>query len=264
MTMIPGTTTTAKFYTFTGPYPPLFDGTGNGGGLVVGSLNAGNPALYVGGGGINQGFNHALTSAGQNTAEYATRQNALLAATAVGATGVAHYADADPIGFSSVINDPVAHDKLTGLTFVDVFGDGLQPHGDPDNAAMIYTTPPDGRTYATREGFLADIEATAAKMVESIAAYNSVADDHGVPALQAVRMCLYSSSIFNASFDAEGASMPHGTEKVALDVIALHIYAGLVAGLSAVTSGLIEIQFPYTTNVADPLFNAVRVKLSGG
>lgn len=273
MTLIPGTTTTANFIGFEGPHAPLFyDAVETG--PTMGSVNAGNQQLWVGGGGINRGFEAKLASSGQTTSEYVNRHNQLFAATDPGDTGTSSYEDRDPIGFSSFINDPVAHDDRTGLSFVDVFGDAL-PRGNVANAAMIYATPPDGRTYPTRDHFLADIEATACKLVRSVAAYNASAGDHDVPRLQAVRMCLYSSGIFNAHFDDDGSHIERdsatmrflgkdGTEKpkVSLDVIALRIYDGLVTGLNETPSGLTEIQFPFSPNPADPLFNAVRMKLA--
>jgi len=272
---IPDTSTAATFIAVTGKYPPLFYSSGETG-PTLGSVNAGNQQLYVGGGGINRGFAGALTAAGQTTAEYSSRHNALLASTAVDATGAATYDEANPISFSIFNNSPVAHDDRTGLTFVDVFGPSLQPDGNAANMAMIYTTSPDGRTYPTRDGFLADVTATARKLVESVAAYNGAADGNEVPSLEALRMCLYSSGIFNAHYDDDGTLLPtpdtsgdyigkDGTAKstVSFDVIALRIYDGLVAGLSESASGLTQIQFPYSTTPTDPLFNAVRRKLEG-
>lgn len=274
MTVIPGTSTAANFIALTSEYPPLFYSAGKPG-PKMGSVNAGNQALYVGGGGVNRGFNNALTKAGQDTSAYQTRQNALLHKTAADTTGTETYADTDPISFSSVMNSPVAHDKLTGLTFVDIFGAGRLPHNNPANIAMVYTTPPDGRTYPMRDGFLTDVEATATKLIRSVATHNASADSHGVSTLPAVRMCLYSSGIFNAHFDDDGTRIPYpdahdhyiGKDglpkpKVALDEIAMRIYHGLVAGLTEAPSGIDEIQFPYSTDKHDPLFNAVRVTLN--
>lgn len=232
-------------------YAPLYyDATGGSGPMA--SLNAGNSqTLDVGGGGINHGFSLALQA--QNWERYKTRHEDLLAQYQANGTLSATYDDGDPTRFCFVYADkPVTHiaGSHDGLCFVDVFADRLCPHGNPNNAAMLYAAPPDGPNYADTSAFLAAIRTTAGNIATAMGRYNAAAASHGIAKIGVLRLCLYSSGIYN----------PNGAD---LNEIARNIYDGLHDVLKADTCGLTELEFPYSTDPADPLFAAVRSKFVG-
>src|ERR1035438_5537373 len=100
MSTVPNTKITA---TFIDKQPlhdtPLFYGN-SGGSAPMASLNAGNSQqLYLGGAGINLGFENALKGL-QNCALYQTRHQALLAAYQKTGTATETYQAEDPTKFS--------------------------------------------------------------------------------------------------------------------------------------------------------------------
>jgi hypothetical protein len=71
--------------------------------------------------------------------------------------------------------------------------------------------------------------------------YNKIAGSHGVPAIPALRLCLFSSGIYN-SFS------------ISSNRIAEQICAGLGDVLAKDDCGLTKVQLP----VADPLFYIIQ------
>ncbi len=253
MPVVPGTQVQISFYTFPGDFPPLYYGASEGT-LNLASVNAGNSqGLYVGGGGVNQGFGDLLVLTQKNVADYTTRHTQLRA-NAAGAATSETYAVTDPCAFSYVNPAQVNHLSgwYEGVCFVDVFDPQLCPHGNAKNFAMLYIAPPYGDNYATDAAFLAAIEATATNIIATIAGYNALAAAHHLPQVEALRNTLFSSSIYNR----KTATAPDG---VAHHLIAGAILAGFAAGLHAHPQcGLTELQFPVGTGTQDELFASLQ------
>ncbi len=85
---------------------------------------------------------------------------------------------------------------------------------------------------------------------KAVAGYNALAPKESLPAIEAVRLCLYSSVIYNPN-------------DVSLDKIALAIFDGVSKELGAGGSGLKELQMPVSDDTSDPLFTAVKAKVGG-
>jgi hypothetical protein len=102
MSTVPNTKITATFIDKQpGHDTPLFYGS-SGGSAPMASLNAGNSqGLYVGGGGINLGFENALKGL-QNCGLYQTRHQDLLAAYQKSGTLSETYSTEDPTRFSLI------------------------------------------------------------------------------------------------------------------------------------------------------------------
>ena len=247
--LIPGTPLHATFLgAAASGYSPIFYGAADGT-RPVGSVNAGNAiSLDVGGGGINRAFYEALKDV-QDTYAYQTRHEALLNQADAGGSRTETYRPDNPTRFSLVHPDRVttAQPWNDGIVFVDVFGASRQPYGNPKNMAMVYAAPPCDANYADDSAFLVAITQTARHIVEAVRAFNAYAAPtrNGLTALEVLRLCLYSSNIYNQIL------------RVPLDSIALAIFEGLVAELREDSAGLAELQFP----VAHGEFEAVRQKL---
>ena len=248
---IPGTSLTA---TFLGAAPsgfsPIFYGHSEGS-AAMGSVNAGNSdQLFVGGSGMNGAFADTLQDT-QSIGLYQARHQALFGQAVGGGSAEETYSAVDPTQYSLV------HPKLVtssanvydGAVFMDVFGDGLEPHGNAHNAAMVYVAPPYGPRYDSDEAFLKAIGETASHVAECVQAYNAKADQAGsdLTPLRVVRLGLYSSKIYNRK------------PAVSLDLIAMAIYDGLLSVLSKDDAGLTGLEFP----VAKGEFSAVEKKLQG-
>lgn len=259
MIKIPGTTASAAFYGPTGDYPPLFYSSSPTTGNMV-SLNAGNSqVLDVGGGGINLGFKHALKNI-QDIAKYKPRHEQLLQQAAGAATSEV-YSDDDPMAFSLIdasnritnLNSANSRGENDGVAFVDIFGPNLRPHGVNENVGMLYACPPYGDSYIDEQAFLDALGVMANNCVTVIGAYNSLAPAQAQPAISTLRMCLFSSGIYNRNVP------------VASDKIALAIFDGLVAVLATDDCGLSVIEMPTHEVKRDgtvhPLFAAVKTQL---
>ncbi|MEP3889507.1 MAG: hypothetical protein ABJN69_03510 [Hellea sp.] len=259
MVKIPGTAIEAEFHAPVGKYPGLFYSSPSTYGNML-SVNAGSSSgLYVGGGGINSGFEQALSA--QKTSLYATRHSHLLHAVRNGGADIETYSDKNPMGFSMVDISHVIHNKNNstpqggndGVCFVDIFGEdasgqSLCPHGVAQNTGMLYACPPHGDNYADDAAFLAAISQTGANTVTSIGAYNKIAVANHQPLISAIRLCLFSSVIFNPN-------------KVDKGKIALAIFDGMSQTLVKDDCGLTRVEMPYSTNPADPMFAAVKTKI---
>jgi hypothetical protein len=244
MAEIPGTGIALHFIEKPpGGHAPIFYG-GDEGSLRLGSVNAGNSeALYVGGGGINGGFARQLGRT-QRIDAYAARHTALIEAAKDG-EAFERYEDDDPTAFSFALVSRI-DGSYEGVCFVDVFAPDRCPAGNPKNAAMLYAAPPNGMNHPDETEFLAAIGKTGQNIATAVARYNAIAPRETQPVIDALRLCLYSSGIYNR----------HG---VSADRIALAIYDGVASGLTT-DSGLKELQMPVSDDPGDPLFAAVKAK----
>jgi len=261
MPVVPGTQVQISFYTFSTQYPPLYYGA-NEGTLNLASVNAGNSqGLYVGGGGVNLGFEGVLTASQKHVDDYQTRHQQLVAKAGVGGTASTAYPITDPCSFSYVNASQVSQTPgwYEGVCFVDVFDPKLAPHGNAKNMAMLYVAPPYGDNYASDASFLAAIQATAAQIIETVAGYNALAAAQNLPIIETLRNTLFSSAIYNRYNRTVNppTSVPHAA-------IAGAILAGFAAGLrNHPQCGLKELQFPVGSG-AEPLFASLQTALAGG
>lgn len=248
MTRIPDTSVCAVFQPVGGPHPRLYYGGGEDG-LALASMNAGNsPFLFVGGGGINSGFAHALRP--QKTDDYEMLHKALADAAPKDGFDTRTYDPADPMAASTICNKRVTSvSDHTGIAFVDAFADELCPHGNTANRAMLYVAPPDGGYFPDDVSFLAAVTEIGTHAIEAVAAHNRWAGDNAAPRIAAIRLCMYSSGIYRRA-------------GVSLDRVALAIFAGIETGLQADADGLDEVQMPVSSG-DNPYFDAVRQKLEG-
>jgi hypothetical protein len=249
MVKISGTSVTLGFILKpAGGYAPVYYGRGEGS-LALASVNAGNSQdLYVGGGGINGGF-AKLLSRTQKTGGYQARHQALVDDAAKTGEAFMRYDDDDPTEFSYVYASKISDVAgwYEGICFVDVFSTSHRPAGNPHNSAMLYAAPPHGHNHPKEADFLDAVGQTGRNIATTVARYNAIAPQQNVPGIEALRLCLYSSGIYNQY-------------KVSLDKIALAIFDGVSAGLAAESSGLKELQMPYSDDPDDPLFSAVKAK----
>jgi len=237
-----------------GKHAPIYYDSGEGT-FVLASVNAGNSqALFVGGGGINAGFGHALSPT-QNIVDYAARHIALANDAAQSGDAFKRYDDDNPDALSYVYAAKII-DKpgwFEGVSFVDVFAPSRCPHGNPKNAAMLYAAPPHGDNHPKEADFLDAIAKTGRNIVKCVAGYNALAPKQNAPVVEAMRLCLYSSVIYNPN-------------AVPLDQIALAVFDGVSGELAAQpSSGIKELQMPWAAKGDDksdgPLFRAVKEKL---
>ncbi|CAM3698233.1 hypothetical protein [Parendozoicomonas haliclonae] len=175
-------------------FSDIFDRSGNPNGPVIGSLNAGDSQLYLGGGTINSAFGNILTGSsdpqGNPYADYHTKLQAL---------------PVDDRGFCEVdLQDGQAvpgvkfslccpaHDGI-GSAFVHVFDDQNCPYRNQRNRAMVYIVPPNGADYNTKDEFLAAVRKTAANTLALVHEYNMRAKARGLEPLETLRTCRFSS-----------------------------------------------------------------------
>lgn len=250
MTLIPGTQVKAVFQTVAdGSYPHIYYGKGDSGARIA-SMNAGNsPDLYVGGGGINGAFPAILKP--QDWQAYQNLHVALADNVQKGSVKVQPFDHPDPAQCMTICNKPVQGAvDYTGVAFLDAFSDRFCPHGNPVNRAMIYVAPPNGTTpqFSDPQTFLAAVTQVGLHAVEATVAHNAALKPGSDMVVEALRLCMYSSSIYRNSSVSE-------------DDVALAIFAGIEAGLKADATGLTEIQMPvgHTTHY----FAAVQKKLTG-
>lgn len=246
--------------------PPLYYAFGEGKSNLA-SVDAGNSGgLWLGGGGVNLGFEITLTKTQKKVADYGKRHLSLLAQADQGGATWESYAATDPCAFSWV--NPARINRIAGsnegVCFVDVFDPNnskLCPSHNPLNVAMLYVAPPEDKTYlagghdraaATKE-FMAAIQATAVNIVKTISGYNAIAAQHKLPVIEVLRNTLFSSGIYNSKLNVDRGE------------IARAIFAGFTAELqNDPNSGLVELQFPVGNGEAyqDDLFVAVKKDLN--
>ena len=252
MATLPGTKITAKFMPVAdGSFPALYYGAGETGPSLA-SMNAGNsPMLFVGGGGVNMGFGNVLAAAGQAIGAYQSIQRHMADTAPVNGHLCQTFEDVNPIAAATVWNARVSGAKdYTGIAILDAFDDSLCPKGNSANRGMLYLAPPNGGDYSDKEKFLSDIAHTGTSAVKAVAAHNRWAEANAGNSIEAIRLCLYSSSIY----------VMDGVSK---DDIAMAIYQGVLAAAQADETGLTEVQFPVGASAADPYFRSVQTFLSG-
>lgn len=259
MPQILGTQVAVEFVSFPGRYPDLYYAAGEGVHNLA-SVNAGNSdGLCVGLAGVNGGFKHDLTVAGQKRVDlggapnddYQDRHQRLLAKALADPSRSAteSYSAIDPSLFSYVYAAPVTqksgwHD---GVCFVDIFDPSLRPSGNAKNAGMLYVAPPYDGNYADQTAFLQAIETTAHNIVRTVAGYNAVAAAQKLPPIEALRLTLFSSNIYNQKYSVPAADIAHA------------IWRGLLAGIHAFpASGLLELQLPAGSGSQEVLFGVLQ------
>lgn len=131
---------------------------------------------------------------------------------------------------------------------MDVFPAAHVPKGNTANAAMAYLAPPYPSNYATAAAFLQAIAGATENLVATVSGYNAIAkagQQGPLPQIEALRMCLFSSSIYHYP-------------GVSSHTVARTIYAALCGALAKDPAGLQEVQLPVPK---DPLYAAVQVDL---
>ncbi len=181
--------------TFSDIYLP-HDETGLGN---IGSVNAGTGALYLGGGTINLQF--AATLIGGRTPDNNPfrdyhRQILTLRPNTHGYIVPDLTTGQGIQGLRYTLCSPSGHEF--GTVFVHVFDDNHCPNANGQNRAMVYIVPPDGRSprYRDNQAFLDDVSETAARLIETVQAYNMMAGQRGLPKLDIIRTCRFSSGNF--------------------------------------------------------------------
>jgi len=249
---VPGTQVALTFISVPiGEHCPLYYDTSEGS-LNLASVNPGNSyQLYVGGKGGNGQFHDDLQDAGQQKVDdYAARHQALAAkVTQNGDSAAETYQYVDPMRFSYALVNKLNPNSYEGVCFVDVFDPTLCPKNNSKNAAMLYLAPPDGSNYPKEADFLAAIKAAATYVVGTIAGYNALAAKQGLPVIEVLRSCLFSSNIYNPA-------------RILPAKIAAAIFAGYFQELQAQDSGISELQLPYSSDKNDPLFAAIQANMT--
>jgi hypothetical protein len=242
--------------------PPLYYAAGEGKSNLA-SVNAGNSAgLWIGGGGVNLGFDTVLLKTQKGVGDYRDRHSNLLAKADRGGSTWEGYSATDPCAFSWVnpsrVNQIAASNE--GVCFVDVFDPNnsqLCPDRNPLNAAMLYVAPPEDTTYlaggsdhaAAAARFVTAIQATAVNIIKTLSGYNAIAAQHKLLVIEVLRNTLFSSGIYNDNLNVDR------------DEIARAIFSGFKAELqNAPNSGLVELRFPVGNGelYQDDLFAAVK------
>jgi hypothetical protein len=232
------------------PYTPLYRAAGQKGPNLA-SVNAGNAAMFIGGGGINATFSQIIETACPAVAgypgglwNYSTTVQPAAIATAQGGQPVTVLGDPTmPIRLIDVVlpatpPQPNA-EATTEAALLDVFTAAACPHGNPANHAMLYLVPPDGgntAAYPDAAAFLASVSRTARNAVAVMADYNAhQVKAHAALKLQPIpvmRMCLISGSIFKPP-------------SVPVADVANAVFQGISRGLAAAgtSSGITLVEF---------------------
>jgi hypothetical protein len=247
--LFPGTTIKTTFMN-SPSYAPVFMHQHQNG-LVMGSVNAGNSDGFfvLNSGGINMSFDRAFQAAGQynymGPDPYVTIHKDLFDAAKSGSAMRTDFTPKDPLSYAMVYR-PIPSNLFQGFkgndgtVFLDVFKGSLVPKQNQNNYAMIYVCPPNGPSYQCDDDFLAAIEETAKNLVRAVRLYNTYAlTESSVKNLETVRMCLYSSGLFNRA-------------GVSIDSIAVQVFKGLEAELRLDIAGIIHLEFE---NGLDPKNN---------
>lgn len=192
--------TTVVEYSVLGPgkngtHADIFDSA-----TALASVNAGDVNLYVGGGGINRQFGNELEKSGHKIGKYEELHKGLLQSYNPGkAVTIEHVADGDYPEIQSSTLFRSTHSALKspyGTVILHVFRKGHYPHDNPDNKAMIYIVPPDGRKGASENEFKQAVTETAANIINAVNAYNTEAKKKGLKTIETVRVCGFSSDSY--------------------------------------------------------------------
>eukprot|EP01055_Gregarina_sp_Pseudo9_P001802 Gregarina_sp_Pseudo_9__1801@NODE_2223_length_1088_cov_16_958055_g2047_i0_p1_GENE_NODE_2223_length_1088_cov_16_958055_g2047_i0NODE_2223_length_1088_cov_16_958055_g2047_i0_p1_ORF_typecomplete_len242_score15_84GARS_N/PF02844_15/0_41GARS_N/PF02844_15/1_8e03_NODE_2223_length_1088_cov_16_958055_g2047_i03041029 len=200
-----------------GGWTPIWDATPS---KSFASVNAGDPGLYVGGGGVNAAFGKSLKSASSYTTLHQAAIN-------LGADCISEQCKIETTQFNEVQQPSqycasiakcfvrlvpelvTPQNYTTGAVIIDVF----EPKSCPlhqNNKAMVYVVGPQGRN-KTAGQFLSAVELTASNFILALNEYNSKQ-----PRLDVVRMCLVSGGVFkhkSTSKDDVGVAIVQGIAK---------------------------------------------------
>eukprot|EP01054_Gregarina_sp_Poly1_P001483 Gregarina_sp_Poly_1__1482@NODE_1370_length_4273_cov_48_215882_g918_i0_p1_GENE_NODE_1370_length_4273_cov_48_215882_g918_i0NODE_1370_length_4273_cov_48_215882_g918_i0_p1_ORF_typecomplete_len247_score35_37_NODE_1370_length_4273_cov_48_215882_g918_i0104844 len=182
-----------------GGWTPVWDSNPGG---PFGSVNAGDPSLYVGGGGINAAFGRSLKFPKSYTALHrAAFQLARLNINSDDTLDTSQLLEVpEPTKYCSSVSRCFARvapelstdNDPTGLVIIDVLCASDRPL-HYNNFAMIYVVGPQGRGF-TASQFLKSVELTGANTMIALNQYNASIVD--TDKLQTVRMCLVSGGVF--------------------------------------------------------------------
>ena len=217
------------------------------------SINAGHPDFGVGHSGINERFKTELHRAGHPTRDFKVFHELLINHhNESGRTRtlelLVNNSSANPLSCSAVYNK--SGKKEDSIIF-DVFRSAYCPGNNPDNAAMIYLVPPNGKKgYPNNEEgarqFLLDVKSKAMDLAVAQNEFNArIKESKDIPQLNVLRTCLFS-----------GGLLRH--DKTSDAQVAAAIKAGFDEALKAMVNPTIkEIQFEdglqkHFENVAKP------------
>ncbi|OED43760.1 hypothetical protein ACH42_09155 [Endozoicomonas sp. (ex Bugula neritina AB1)] len=182
----------------------------------MGSVNASDNNLYVGGGGINKQFEIEMNKRGDKT-DYLSLHESMLSHCESDNFYIAEQHDLKhaPSLEASFIYRPSADREPTGTIIVNVFKPPY-PNGNPANKAMIYIVPPDGRrSDMTEKKFKSEITQTAADIVGTMHQYNRYAKDNGLDVIESVRITGFSSDSYrhnDVTEESVGQSIDEGVK----------------------------------------------------
>jgi len=173
----------------------------------IASVNAGSYKLYVGGGGINRGFQAALKLADENGFEALHQQMFEKANASPGklvGSGAGKPAPGEDLGLAGCfarVARPLA--DTVGVALIDLFAPAARPLSS-SNVAMLYVVGPNGKTQDGRPGitdrnaFLDAVGDMAANAITAVYEYNQMAAaaTPPLPKIEVVQWCLVSGAIF--------------------------------------------------------------------
>jgi hypothetical protein len=201
---------------------------GEGGGAIA-SVDAGNNGFWVDGDGINKTFKKSFGAS--VAAFFMPVHSAAINAAQAGTPVTTGYVAPQPVSLVSVhLPDGSGPSGASPdeTVFLDILTAAVQPHGNAQNAAMIYAVPPDGRThfYTSGQMWLDSVARTAANAVAVLADYNAVqVAAHpalGLSPIPVLRMCSLGGKIFRKA----GVTTPD---------LAKAIFAGAAGALDTLT-----------------------------
>lgn len=201
----------------------------------IASVNAGHPDMTLGHNGINQRFKTELEVAGHNVSLFQDVHKDLIQRVKNNENHFVPLVNSSNKGSLScaAIYNPTKKDE-DSIIF-DVFRPNHCPVGNPDNAAMIYMVPPDGRNGYSKDEqgarlFLADVKRKAKDLAIAQDMYNhwiSSRNKTDIPKLNVLRTCMFGgdlprhqnateaqvASAIKAGFDEALATMRNPTIK---------------------------------------------------
>lgn len=209
-------------------FSPIWRHRGEAGGPIA-SVDAGNNGFGVSGLGVNQAFEKSF---GQlNAAYFMSVHSMAMKAAQTGTLVTTSWAAPQPVKLVSVQlpnGQGPSGSSPNESVFLDILTAAAQPHSEPNNAAMLYAVPPDGRmpVYTTHPMWLDSVGRTAANCVAVLSDYNAVqVAAHpalGLLPIPTLRICALGGKIFRML-------------GVTSDEVALAIFAGVGAALDALT-----------------------------
>eukprot|EP00923_Selenidium_pygospionis_P016954 GHVN01029823.1.p1 GENE.GHVN01029823.1~~GHVN01029823.1.p1 ORF type:complete len:366 (+),score=60.71 GHVN01029823.1:103-1098(+) len=235
------------------------------------SLNAGDTALYVGGGAINRAFSMVLEEAGHRVDAYQATHKATINAGEYRRSGLRGGKGDDNliVSFASVVgsakNAITPRYPVEGVCIVDVFKKGKSPKSDPYecNMGMVYVVGPKDEGEGTPQ-YLGRVKAMAENIQSALLKYNrfvikaSKEDSiDGLRPINLVRICGVSMGMYR----------PRGIEKL---LVADKIIEGLFA--NSFDPFEPQYEFAYDFTPGDPvngqptgwLYNSVKRVISDG